>query len=304
MKDVIGAESPISTFPVRRFSIAVDAAAVKKNNVVNPTDSIHNEVQIELPEGRNFLTLDQLAILNILAANNWNRPIYFTAPYGDLGFGQYLRKDGLTYRLVPAKNKFPQQKWVTDQALRGAIRDNNSNVIYQNLMNKFSSAGASKPGIYFDEENRRHLLSLRSLYAEAAGNLADENRKPEALKLLQKSEQLINTEDMPYAMASNYSRHNQAALTYLEAAYKAGDSVLVKKLTQAIRKDLTDQKNYYDYFKNEKEDFYPSIQREDEINSFLIRLLETLEKNYAAKQIPIQELPNTNRNAADTNRNR
>ena len=42
--------------------------------------------------------------LNIIAANKWKRPIYFTSPYGELGFQQYLRTDGLTYRLVPVKN--------------------------------------------------------------------------------------------------------------------------------------------------------------------------------------------------------
>ncbi|MBD0331127.1 MAG: DUF2723 domain-containing protein [Chitinophagaceae bacterium] len=300
MKNVVGGENPITTFPVRRFSVPVDTTALRQYNVVNPADSVYSEVQFEFPQGRNYLTLDQLAILNIIAANTWKRPIYFTAPYDPLGFGQYLRKDGLTYRLVPVKNKFPQQNWITSQALRGPISDDNSSTIFQKLM-KFKSGGADKRGVYFDEENRRQLLSLRSLYGEAAGNLADEKRKDEAEKLLQRCEQLINTLNMPYAMASNYSRHNQTALIYLEAAYKVGDITLANKLRQAIRKDLQDQKEYYDYFKIQKEDFYPSIQREDEINNFLIKLLETLEQTYAQKQTPIQELPNSKK-AADTTR--
>jgi hypothetical protein len=39
----------------------------------------------------------------VIAANQWKRPIYFTMPYNDLGFGNYLRRDGLAYRLVPVK---------------------------------------------------------------------------------------------------------------------------------------------------------------------------------------------------------
>ena len=136
---------PISTFPVKRFSIPADPAVLQQYKVVSPTDTVVNEVRIEIPEQRSYLTLDQLTILNIIAANNWKRPIYFTAPYGELGFGQYLRKDGLSYRLVPVNNSFPQQNWIVDQALRGSsIRDNNLDQMYQNLMNKFRFGGANK----------------------------------------------------------------------------------------------------------------------------------------------------------------
>ena len=44
------------------------------------------------------------AILNIIAANKWKRPIYFTNAGAELGFDQYLRRDGLSYRLAPVKN--------------------------------------------------------------------------------------------------------------------------------------------------------------------------------------------------------
>jgi hypothetical protein len=214
----------------------------------------------------------------------------------ELGFGQFLRKDGLTYRLVPVKNSFPQQNWLVDQALRGtAIRDNNSDVIFRNLMTKFSSGNADRPGVYFDEENRRHLLALRSLYGEAAGNLADKGRKPEAIQLLNKAEALIHTDNLPYAMASRYNNHNQTGLLYLEAAYKSGYTQLADKLKAAIRRDLLDQKEYYDYLKNDKEEFYDP--REGEINEFMIQLLDMIEKQYTANTLPVNEVPGQ---AADT----
>jgi MFS family permease len=299
MKNVIGpmlnAEDKSNvqaTFPVRHFRVAVDTAATRKMGVKNTTDTVFSEIQIDIPEGRNYLTLDQLTILNIIAANNWKRPIYFTSPYDDLGFAPFLRKDGLTYRLVPVKNNFPQQNWLIDQALRGSsIRDNNTDLMYNNLMTKFSSGGANKSGMYVDEENRRHLLSIRSVFAEAAGNLADKGRKPEAIKLIDKSETLINTQVLPYAMASRYNSHNQTALLYLEAAYKTGNKQIANKLKYAINKDLNDQKKYYDYMKNEKEEFFNSVSREAEINEFMLQLLGEVEKKYNMSQIQVQETP-------------
>jgi hypothetical protein len=296
MKNVLGQGDNISSFPVKKFTVPVDTAYLRKSGTVSPSDTLYPQMLFEIPENRNDLTRSDLIIFNIIASSQWKRPIYFTSPVGELGFGQYLRKEGLSYRLVPVKNNFPQQNWVVDQTLRQqglggtAIRDENTDVMYKALMTKFRTGGANKPGVYFDEENRRHLLSIRATYAESAGNLADMNRKPEALKLLEKSEQMIETANLPYAMAGRYNSHNQTALVYLEAAYKAGNTALAEKLKTAVSKDLQDQKGYYDYLRTEREDLFTSMQQEALINDRMMMVFETLVKHYE-QQTPVIEMP-------------
>jgi MFS family permease len=307
MKNVLGQGDNANTFPVKRFMVPVDTSFVRKSGIANAADSVFSQMLFEIPEGRNDLTRADLVILNILAANNWKRPIYFTSPFGELGFGQYLRKDGLSYRLVPVKNVYPQQNWVTDQALREAhlggtsIRDNNSDVMYKNMMEKFRFGGANTPGVYFDEENRRHLLSVRATYAEAAGNLADKNRKQEALNLLNKEEAGIDPANLPYAMASRYNSHNQNTLILMEAAYKAGNRQLADKLSTAIRNDLESQKKYYDYLRTEKEDFFQSVSTEAQINDIMMQVFERVNKYYTQNQTPVEH-PEAVEKAADSTR--
>ncbi|HEY6504469.1 MAG TPA: DUF2723 domain-containing protein, partial [Chitinophagaceae bacterium] len=257
-------------FPVSRLSVAVDSVEVRKNGTVNPDDNVLPQMLIELPQSKleGGIYRNDVIILNIIAANKWKRPIYFTAAIGDLGFGQYLRKDGLSYRLVPVVNKFPQNKWEIERKISELeqlhrtnlggtqIRDNNNAVIFDNLMNKFGFGNAAKKGVYFDEENRRHLLNIRSIYAEAAGNLADEGRMDEAKKLLEKAEAGILPENLPYGMVSRFNSHNQTGLIYLEACYKAGKTELAEKVRKDVRKDLEQQKKYYAYLKAEKPEFY------------------------------------------------
>ncbi|HVG16823.1 MAG TPA: DUF2723 domain-containing protein [Chitinophagaceae bacterium] len=307
MKNVLGKGDNVSSFPVKRFMVPVDTAFVRKNAVANATDTIISPMAFEIPEGKNDLNRADLIIMNILAANNWKRPIYFTSPFGELGFGQYIRKDGLSYRLTPVKNNYPQQNWVVDQALRQArmggtpIRDNNTDVMYNNLMSKFRFGGANIGGVYFDEENRRHLLSIRSTYGEAAGNLADANRKEEALKLLSKAEAGISTENLPYAMASRYNSHNQTALIYMEGAYKAGNVALAQKLGAAVQKDLNDQKKYYDYLQTEKDELYQSLSTEAQINELMLQVLAEVQKKYTQKP-PVVEYPEVIGKPADSAR--
>jgi hypothetical protein len=284
-----------ATFPVRHFYVPVDSTGARSNGLVNPDDVLLPYMQIDIPEFKSYLSLDELTILNIIAANNWKRPIYFTSEGGGnkLGIGQYLRKEGLSVRLVPVLSKQQEKNWVVDQALRSGNISNTNLVAMNNaLMTKFGSGNANVKGVYFDEENRRHLLSIRSAYAEAAGNTADLGRKPEAIKLLEKAESMIDTENLPYAMASRYNYHNQIALIYLEAAYKAGHTTLVNKLKAAIRKDLNDQKKYYDYMKNEKDNFFATVSREAEINDVILQVLDALEKEYAAPPAGVLENPN------------
>jgi hypothetical protein len=279
-----------SVFPVSRIGVPVDITAVRANKTVNPEDSVVSPMVFEIPKRKleGGLTRSDLMVLNIIAANKWKRPICFTAPFGDLGFYQYLRKDGLSYRLVPVQAKYPQANWVLDQSLRQEmggtqIRDNNESAMYKNLMEKFAFGGADKKGVYFDEENRRHLLNIRSVFAEAAGNMADNGKKEQAVQLLDRVEKGINPDNMPYAMVSRFNTHDQMGMQYLEACYKAGKADLAEKIRLAVRRDLEQQKKYYDYLKNSRPELISGTLGGTEavVNDILLRALEAIEKKYA-----------------------
>jgi Protein of unknown function (DUF2723) len=277
-------------FPYSKFKVPVDVDLVKKNGTASATDSVLSEMFFEISEKKlnGGLMRSDLIILNIIASNKWKRPIYFTSPFGELGFYQYLRKDGLAYRLVPVVNKYPQQNWTVDGEIRqkglgGTQIMDNGDSTYKNLMTKYEFGGAGRKGMYYDEENRRHLLNLRALYGEAAGNLADLGKKDEALALLDKMEKGISTENLPYAMVSRYNSHNQTGLLYLEAAYKAGRKDLVEKIKAALQTDLKQQEEYYTYIKNERSEFFEAMATEELINSRMVQVMAAIIAKYEGK---------------------
>jgi len=177
-------------------------------------------------------------------------------------------------------------------------------------MNKFAFGGANKKGTYFDEENRRHLLNLRALYGEAAGNMADLGRKEEAQKLIDKCEAGLLPENFPYALVSRYNSHNQTALLYLEGCYKAGKKDIAEKVRLATRKDLEQQKKYYDYIKSNRPEFYGGFERsEAPINERMLIVLDAIEKKYAPQTQPkvnTTEIPGTITNSvkSDSTKNK
>ena len=239
MKDYAGSDDPskvkivgdgitINTFPARKVTVPVDVDLVRKNGTVNADDSVVAQLQFEIPAGKTVLQKGESAILNIIAANKWRRPIYFTAERAGIGFDKYLRQDGLSNRLVPVENGEVNKSWVADK-----------------MLNKFVFGNADKAGVYFDEENRRHLNSIRNAYATAAGNLADNNRKEEAKKMLQKCDKYMLEDNFGYGMVSRYQQHNYYSMQFLLACYKAGDTALADKVNRSVKKDLQQQMAYY-----------------------------------------------------------
>jgi Protein of unknown function (DUF2723) len=279
MKDYAGSDDPakmeqgrdgtaMNVFPSKKVSVPVDMTLVKQNGTVNANDSVVSEMQFEIP--KNYLYKNDAAILNVIAANKWKRPIYFTSPYGELGFQQYLRQDGLSYRLVPVVNGDVNKDWVMDK-----------------MMNKFVFGGAQKNGVYFDEENRRHLNSIRYAYALAASNLADGGRKDDAKKLLHKVDDGISEKNMPYGMASRGQQQNQFSLQLVLAAYKAGDTVLANKIGNAVKKDMEQQVLYYETLPDAKRE---AMRQEEERNKQLLMGLMQIEQQFK-NPAPVMENP-------------
>lgn len=222
-----GGGSMISTFPVKKFYVPVDAAAVKANGTVNADDSIPASVNFEVNKG--LLQKNDLAVLNIIAANKWKRPIYFTMQYGELGFGNFIRRDGLSYRLVPA-------------ILKGRV---NTDFMLDVFNKKFAFGNANLPGVYYDEENRRHLNIIRMADAELAFDLASKNRKEEARKVLKRSDDMMLESNFPYGLVSKGNDHNNHSLKFLEACYAADYDSLAAKVSKSVKKDLDQQMRYY-----------------------------------------------------------
>jgi hypothetical protein len=269
------------TFP-SHLTVPVDVNYVKQAGLVKPTDSVLNQITLDISPNKTFFSLDQLTMMSILASSNWRRPICFTSPYGEIGFGPYLRQIGLIYQIVPVNvNSNTSQNLGMDVDKTDTL-----------LMKDFRGGNANQPGVYFDEENRRHLLSIRATFAQAALNLADDGRKEEAVNLLNRSEDLIHPAALPYAMVSRDNAHNRTSLLYLEAAYKAGDAPLIKKVKDALTRDFNDQLNYYKYLKDKRPEYYNGDLMDDE--QFCLRALQQMqafEKQFNPGAVNVQESP-------------
>ncbi len=176
-----GGGKSFNYFPSNSFRIAVDSSAIVKHGVLSAEElpEMLDEIEFTLSGGngnpKSYILKNQLAVLDMIYNNNWERPIYFavtTGPDSYMGLQEFFRLEGLAYRLVPIR--YPRN--ANPNAFGGVA----SELMYNTVMSKWSWGGMDnlEDGIYMDENNRRMVTNFRLQMSILAEALMNEN-KPE-----------------------------------------------------------------------------------------------------------------------------
>ncbi len=188
--------SPTETLdiiPSRTIRIPVDSAKVIASGTVKPEDAHKIVPYIDIKLKGNSILKSQLIVLDILANNQWERPVYYVTGYHDDAFGleEYFQLEGLAYRLVPIKSQ--NRSWVD----YGRI---DTDILHENVMNKFVWGGANDVDVNVDYNHIRTLIVIKSrlVYARLAKELASEGKNEKAQQVLNACMELLPLERIPY----------------------------------------------------------------------------------------------------------
>ena len=217
----------IDILPSNKFSLPVDSAKVVQNGTV--PKGLENRIvkSIDWQLRRNYVQKNDLMVLDLLAGFNWDRPIYFAVTTGReayIGLEDYLQLEGLAYRLTPIKS--------TKEEMQNGARIN-SDIMYDNIMNKFQWGGMSRPGIYLDENAMRFASNMRIQIGGLAAQLVQEGKKDKAVKLLDKAQVEMPEAIIPYD-ATMYS----ICLAYFQAGENKKAKDIAEKLFTMFEGDL------------------------------------------------------------------
>jgi hypothetical protein len=185
-----------NTFPSKVIRVPVDKEAVLRNGIVAQEDADQIVPYIDITLKGDFIYKNRLLMLDILANNNWERPIYFSGgSYGDddyLWMKDYLQLEGVVYKLVPIRTKVnPRNPFDM-----GRI---DSDKMFDIVMDwKWGNSGSEE--IYHDTETRRNGITYRSNIARLAETLINENKLDKAETVLD-----LAMEKMPVDLFEYYS---------------------------------------------------------------------------------------------------
>ncbi len=275
---------PLDYMPSKSFYIPVDSATVMREKVIAVKDTARLAKSIKWTINRQYLTKNDLMVLDLIAHNNWKRPIYFAVTTGAeayLGLEDYFQLEGLAYRLVPIKNTNDEM------AVGGRV---NTDVMYDNVMNKFVWGGLDKPGVNLDENCTRMASNMRMQMATLAGALISKGQKQKAEKVLDLCLEKIPDENV---------RYEATLYTIIAGYYQIGN---MKKATELSGKlfDIYehDLKVYQAQKPIHRAAFNREIGQAKEIMRRLVMLAEQFKQEEHSKQlmqrltasVPMEEL--------------
>ena len=212
--------------PCKKFSVPVNVDNLIKQGAITEgdRDKIAPEMIIDLSNKR-YITKSELMILEMIAQNNWERPIYFAVTVGSdmhLGLTRYLQLEGMAYRLVPYK----------EAGKEGTI---STRIMYDNLMNKFAFGGINNPHIYLDENSERMCRAHRQMFDMLIEQLIKEGENEKAKKALD-----YCMEQIPGTTVA----HNYSSASFVEYYYVLGENEKAQQLSDIIGNAAQDNLRY------------------------------------------------------------
>ena len=220
----------IHFYPTNKLRIPVDKNAVIANKVVNPKyyDSIVPYIDLDVKGSAMYK--NRLMMLDVLANNNWKRPIYFTGgSFGDddyLWMKDYLQLDGLVYKLVPVKTPIDKENPYD-------MGDIDSDKMY-NLVMKWHWGNGELTTIYHDPETRKNSISYRTNMARLMEQLINEGKKDKAKKIIE-----LGLSKMPMDYYGYYTMVEPFVSGYYEIGEKAKARELLERLITKYKQSLT-----------------------------------------------------------------
>ncbi len=233
----------INFYPTNKIRLQVNKEQVIKNKVVNQKyhDSIVPYMDIDI-EGN--LVKNRLIMLDILANNNWERPICFTG--GSFGNDDYiwlkdhLQLQGLVYKLVPIKTPLDERTSGMDM---GFI---DTESMYE-IVNKWDWGNGESPDIYHDPETRRNAVSYRNILTRLSDQLIIEKEFNKAEKILD-----LTMQKVPLAFYGLYSTVTPLVYNYYEINKKEKAREITKELIKKHQQEL----NYHIKMSQQEQQLY------------------------------------------------
>lgn len=232
-----GGSKALDYFPSRRFYVNVDSLQVMKEKVIGVKDTARLVKTISWQIGRTYVLKNDLMVLDLIAHNNWKRPIYFAVTTGSeayLGLEEYFQLEGLAYRFVPIRN-------TEDEMSQGGRV--NTDAMYDNLVNKFQWGGLDKPGVNLDENCTRMASNMRVQMATLANALMQKGQKEKAKKVLD-----LCIEKMP----DENVRYDGTLFTIAAGYYQLGETDKADKLSRRIFDIYESDLKVYNSMKTER----------------------------------------------------
>ncbi len=219
----------INYMPVKKLRLTVDSAKCVDNGIV-PREMAHLIVPyIEWEVRQGALYKNDLMLLDFLANNDWERPLYFANPSSlkkVFDVDEYCHLEGSVYKFMPvrAKDHIPGL---------GGINADKSYDVY---MNDYSWGNLNDPSVTVDRESYRHARIQKQNFLRVAQTLLSEGKPDKAAAVL---------DSCLYYFPHDKIHYDIIQMPMIEIYYDAGHIETANKELLLMTKVCDEQLTYF-----------------------------------------------------------
>lgn len=223
----------VSYYPTAKVRLPVDKDTIIRTGTVarKHAGEVVPHIDIDLPQSA--LYKNQLVMLDIINNNNWQRPVYFTGGGAEdedyAWMKEYLRLEGMLYRLVPVKTPLPKDG---DPLAIGYIDSEKM----LDTVKKWTWGNSGNPNVYIDPETRRNGFLFRYNMARLSDTLIGEGQHAKAAQVID-----LAMKNMPVETFGMYFTLEPFADGY----YKTNNEPAAQRLIEKLIKKYREQLAYY-----------------------------------------------------------
>ena len=267
-----GTDSPkkLQFFPMKNFRVPINKADVIKAGLA--ADSALIPDYIDWNWGSSIVAKRDLMLIDLIANNDWSRPIYFSTTVGSSASSffwlqDYLRLEGVAYRLTPfatpgAGNGYEFGSINTDKCYNLMVNP-------EGLEGRFNFGNMEVPDVFLDETVRRSSYNLRATYARTALALVRNGQNDKAIEVLNTASAKMPISKLGY---------DYFTLGLIEAYFAAGDKKTALSTIEGFKTDIVQRLDYYGQFKGKQA---RQVRGEIDANLQYLQMLARVNLQYA-----------------------
>jgi len=198
----------------------------------------------------NYMYRNDLMLLDFLATNNWERPLYFANPSSVnqvLDVDPYCHLEGFVYRFLPVK---------ADNYIKG-LGGLNSQASYDILMNKCKWGNLNDPRVTVDRESFRNTMIPKQNFMRLVQALMDEKKADSAVKVTDRVLEIFPNDKLPFDLYM---------IPFLEIYYQAGQIEKANQMNEVLVRNYEENVVYYQSLSGRFAEYYS----EDQEQAFMV----------------------------------
>ena len=231
---ISGGKTLESYLPSKKLFIPVDRNKIVQNKIISPTEANTLPGTIEMTINKQYILKGDLAVMDIIASNIWERPIYFAVTVRTeslLGLDEYLQMEGLGLKIIPIKaGKDPLVPGVLG---KGRVA---SEKVYENVMTKFRWGNFDKHRLHVDRSYGPSIQSHRYMMLRAIQDFIKRGNNAKAIALIDKYFEAFPHMNFPFDYNTIY---------FINSYISAGAGEKAKDVMRVLAKETAQHLEFY-----------------------------------------------------------